>query len=85
MANDVCTYMGHSVGDEFCPYCGYNTGYLIETLIDVHYDDDTDMFVNIADGKLHVEVDNPDIDFPTIDEWQKINYCPMCGRRLNND
>lgn len=76
-----CT-MDPSAGDEYCPYCGCGTEGLIKALMGTHYDDDTDMFVNIANGKLHVEVDSFDIDFPGVDEWQKINYCPMCGRKL---
>ena len=61
-----------------CPYCNYpdQTGYTCEKIINKH-SDSVDVYVDPS-GELDI-----DSEFESLEI--QINYCPMCGRRINND
>lgn len=67
-----------------CPYChddGQGLGLAKRDLIYGEYHDGNIIAAQIFDGKTLILSDQLNI----LEELQKINYCPMCGRRLNND
>ena len=50
---------------------------------------DIDLSINVKDKKLCASIENLGMDIGDgMENWyiptKKINYCPMCGRRLRN-
>lgn len=50
----------------------------------IHYDDDSELTLLINKGKLNIQYFSADLSGDDIDEDFKIDYCPMCGRKLND-
>lgn len=73
-----------------CQYCDKKKSFEEEankSLISKSLRNSTDVIIEIDRGKLCVWVDNPEYygtEFPSDGlASKKINYCPMCGRKLN--
>lgn len=69
---------------ENCKYChddGHGFGLAERDLISGEYHDGNIFAAQIFDGKTLRLSDQLNI----LEEHQKINFCPMCGRRLSND
>ncbi len=74
-----------------CEYCN-NDGYLKpnKSLISktLKNNVDIDIQINVKDKKLAMSIENLSVktyENNWIITTKKINYCPMCGRKLNID
>jgi len=73
-----------------CQYCDKKKTFEEEankSLISKSFKNGIDTIIEIDRGKLCVWVDNPEYYGTDIQSdglaSKKINYCPMCGRKLN--
>ena len=84
-----------------CKYCNNKTSideelervYVSKYIYNDNEDDSKDLYqrILITDNKLRVEIDKFELNFDGYfdeDSYRietKINYCPMCGRKLKGD
>ena len=75
-----------------CDYCNKKKSFEEEAnkrLISKSFKNGIDAIIEIDRGKLCLWVDNPDLygtDIPSDGlVSKKINYCPMCGRKLEKE
>lgn len=64
---------------EICPYCHFESGY--EDPMETLGSDGYELFIR-KDNSLELAIYGLDIDTFKFDE--KIKFCPMCGRKLEN-
>lgn len=84
-----------------CKYCNNNPSfdeevervYVDKYIYNNNEDDSKDLYqrILITDNKLRIEIDKFELNFDGYfdeDSYRietKINYCPMCGRKLKGD
>lgn len=65
-----------------CPYCHHKTGRKHYVLLECHYfanDNYVEANVDIKDKSMFLNIGDY---YKDVNDEIKINYCPMCGRKL---
>lgn len=67
-----------------CDYCGRKA--LNKSIVDVDNDEEDKITIRfLSEPMLNVELDAIDSDGYKANDFFKINYCPMCGRKLGDN
>lgn len=63
-----------------CEYCKYD--YSAKPIVK---DRTTEISIETADSELYIDYDSGGYEASYFRHYLKINYCPMCGRKLKEE